>query len=71
MAQTFKFKTDLKCGGCIAKVKPQLDSTEGIISWSVDLANPGRLLTVELADNRTDKIVKILKDAGYTAELQD
>lgn len=71
MAQTFKFKTNLKCGGCVAKIKPHLDTEEEIIQWSVDLTTPDKLLTVELKDNQTDKIIKILKEAGYTAELKN
>lgn len=40
--KTFKFKTNLKCNNCVAKVKSQLDITDEIQSWSIDLKSPDR-----------------------------
>lgn len=68
--KTLKFKTNLKCGNCVAKVKPQLDEAKEIMEWSVDLKSPERILTVELAEEGNDSVVeKILADAGYKATL--
>ncbi len=44
---TLKFKTNINCGGCIAKVTPFLDKAEGIASWSVDTNVPEKILTVK------------------------
>ena len=44
--ETLKFKTNIKCTGCLGKVTPHLDSAEGVESWEVDLENPDRILTV-------------------------
>ncbi len=30
--ETLKFKTNINCGGCVAKVTPELNATEGILS---------------------------------------
>jgi copper chaperone len=62
------FKTNIKCGGCVGKVKPYLESIKGITSWNVDLASPDRLLTVE-GEVSSDAIVKALSAAGYHADL--
>lgn len=68
--KTLKFKTNLKCGNCVAKVKPQLDEAKEIIEWSVDLKSPERILIVELTEEGNDSVVeKILADAGYKAML--
>lgn len=58
-----KFKTTIKCGGCIASVKPHLDSIPGI-TWSVDTDNPDKILTVE-GTASAEEIMKKVKEAGY------
>lgn len=68
--RTLKFKTNLKCGNCVAKVKPQLDEAKEIVEWSIDLKDPERILTVELEETGdAARIEKILADAGYKATL--
>ena len=61
------FKTNIKCGGCIQKVKPWLDGIKEIKTWQVDLSSPDRILTVE-GDADGDIIMKAIAEAGYHAE---
>lgn len=68
MEKTFKFKTNLKCGGCVAKVKPGLDAAKEIVSWSVDLNSPDRVLTAELNSEDIQIVQNILSQAGYKAD---
>ena len=65
---TLKFKTNIKCTACEATVTPFLNNTVGENNWKVDLQNVDRVLTVESDDATNDKVVKALKEAGYTAE---
>lgn len=68
--KTFKFKTNLKCNNCVAKVKSQLDAAPDIVEWSIDLKSPERILTVEAEqDDVIPTIQKILSEAGYRAEV--
>lgn len=62
---TLQFKTNIKCGGCIATVTPFLN-TEGIEKWEVDLQNPDRILTVD-TEKSSAEVTKLVQDAGYTA----
>lgn len=62
-----KFKTNLKCGGCIQAIRPNLERIKEITEWSVDLTSPDRVLTVEGHNLDASKIVGALKAAGYTA----
>lgn len=64
---TFKFKTNINCGGCIAKVTPSLNNAKGISKWEVDTTNPQKVLTVETSELSEAEIVSILKNAGYNA----
>lgn len=67
--EIYKFKTSINCGGCIATVTPHLNQVKGIVNWSVDTANPLKVLTVESEDIEPEVIVETLKAAGYKAEL--
>ncbi|SEJ71372.1 copper chaperone [Dyadobacter koreensis] len=65
--ETLKFKTNIKCGGCIAAVTPFLTAENGIDKWEVDLQNPDRILSVE-TDKSAGEVAEVLKKAGYAAE---
>jgi copper chaperone len=65
--ETLKFKTNIKCGGCIATVTPFLNADENIEKWQVDLENPDRILTVE-TDQSAEEIAELVKKAGYNAQ---
>lgn len=65
--ETLKFKTNIKCGGCVATVTPFLNDQQEISSWSVDTNTPDKLLTVE--GNMTEEVViEALEKAGYKGE---
>jgi copper chaperone len=64
----FKFKTNIKCGGCIAAVTPFLDKVNGIEKWEVDTANLDKVLTVTCNLIDTSSIENAVKEAGYIIE---
>ena len=66
--QTFKFKTSVRCNGCIATVTPFLKGLEGLEKWSVDLEDPRRILTAEGEGITPEQIIHALELAGYRAE---
>lgn len=53
---TLKFRTNLSCGSCVAAVKPHLDGDPGIREWTVDTAEPHKVLTVK-GDNLTAEVI--------------
>lgn len=65
---TYRFKTNLKCGGCVQSVRPYLDGIKEIREWSVDLNDPDRLLSVDSDSVDPGKIILAFAAAGYTAE---
>lgn len=71
--QTLKFKTNLKCAGCMYAIKPYLDALEGIDSWDVDLNSQDKIVKVVTKTATMEDIRKAIEDAigeaGYTAEL--
>lgn len=65
--ETQKFKTNLKCGGCVAAIQKDLDAVAEIDTWEVDLISLDKILTV--TGNATEEeIVNAFAKAGYVAE---
>jgi len=68
--ENIKFKTNLKCNGCISAVTPSLDAIEGLKKWEVDLTSPDRLMNTEVETADTvDSIITAFKNAGYDATV--
>ena len=66
--ETLKFKTNIKCGGCVANVTPFLNEMPEIAKWSVDTDNPEKILTIEIKDQLdAEKVIDTLEKAGYVA----
>lgn len=66
--KTLKFKTNIKCSGCVAQVTPHLNAEKSIAHWQVDTANPEKILTVQ-GDHPNEKtIVEAIKRAVFTLE---
>ena len=66
--ETLKYNTSLKCGGCVAAVKPGLDGIKGLKEWSVDLNSPSKTLTAEVENSDVAKeIIETFEKAGYKA----
>jgi len=67
--KTLKFKTDIKCSGCLARVMPHLNNLAGKNTWRVDLLNPEKTLTVESNEIDSIEIIETINKAGFKAEL--
>ncbi|NEU06959.1 heavy-metal-associated domain-containing protein [Flavihumibacter sp. R14] len=65
---TKKFKTNIKCAGCIAAVTPYLNNLSKTIEWEVDTVNPDKILTVRAEGVSAEEILFRIKEAGYTAQ---
>lgn len=68
MKQELKFKTNINCGNCIARVKPFLDKVEGIDSWNVDTDNPDKILSVESSGATSEQIIDAVENVGFDIE---
>lgn len=66
--ETLKFKTNIKCSGCVAGVTPALNKTVGENNWNVDIQNPDKILTIEAANVSANDIKQAVEKAGFKAE---
>lgn len=64
---TMKFKTNAKCGGCVAAIGSQLNKLVKDNEWSIDLKSPDKVLEVT-DDVPADKIIAAVTEAGFKAE---
>lgn len=60
-----KFRTNLRCRGCVNTISPLLNAAPGIRSWAADVENPDKVLTVEGDDVSGDRVNGLLGRAGY------
>ncbi len=67
--QNLKFKTNIKCGGCIATVSPFLNESAGIKQWEVDTANKDKILAVEVEGITAAVVIEKVQTAGFKIEL--
>jgi copper chaperone len=62
---TLKFKTSLKCNGCVSKVTPGLNEIKGIKNWKVEFTMPQSTLEVEAEGDVEQEVTDVVKNAGY------
>lgn len=66
--ETLKFKTNIKCTGCIAKATPAFNEEKGIEKWEVDIYTPAKVLTVKTENLTPEQVIETVKKAGFEAE---
>jgi copper chaperone len=64
---TTKFKTNAKCGGCVAAIGAKLNTLMASDDWSIDLADPNKVLEVKV-DIAPATVIAAVKEAGFKAE---
>jgi copper chaperone CopZ len=65
--KTLKFKTNVKCEGCLAAVKPFLEESKEINHWEIDLTSPDKILTVQAETIDSEQVCEIVHKAGFNA----
>lgn len=68
--EILKFKTSIKCSGCVANSTPFLNEAVGEDNWEVDIQDPNKVLTIA-TDETVDpnKVIQAVENAGYKAEI--
>jgi len=66
--ETFVFKTNINCDGCVAKVTPVLNATDGIETWTVDTTKSNKILSVTSNGISKSEIVDTVQKAGFKIE---
>lgn len=63
-----KFKTNVMCNNCVAKVTPYLNRLAGENNWEVDIKDAKKILTIKNDQIKSEEVIKSVAEAGYKAE---
>ncbi|MBK7173014.1 MAG: heavy-metal-associated domain-containing protein [Bacteroidales bacterium] len=63
--ENLKFRTSLKCNGCVNAITPWLSNINEIKSWNVDLNSIDKVLEIEANEDISDQVIENIKKAGY------
>ncbi len=66
--ETLKFKTTIKCSGCLEKVTPHLNEVSGIENGKSISRTPTKVLVVESNGATEEDVVATLDKIGFKAE---
>ena len=66
--KTVRFKTNMKCSGCIETVTRFLNDVEQIKKWEVDTNHSDKILTVEFDGTNEEIIIAKVQQAGFKIE---
>lgn len=69
MDTTFRFKTNINCSGCVAKVTPALEQAAGICHWTVDTSSADKVLTVHSDGITEAEVINTVNQAGFRIEV--
>lgn len=63
------YQSNLRCGSCLSKLKPYLDAEPTIQQWSSDLADPRKLVRVQLNSiAEKTRVLELFQQAGFSAQ---
>jgi len=65
--KTYKFKTNINCGGCIKSITPYLEELKDT-EWKVDTDDKRKVLEVKTESLTQEEIIDKVHEAGYEAK---
>ena len=65
--KSFRFKTNINCGGCINSVTPYLNELKDA-EWTVDTDDKRKVLEVKSDTLTEQEIIDKVHEAGYEAQ---
>ena len=67
--KTYKFKTNIKCGGCVDTVSSYLNNAQEIDHWDVNTLDDDKILTVSGPESLEARdVIDIVNLAGFSAK---
>jgi len=63
--QTYKFKTDIECPGCLKLITPTLNGLSNT-EWQVELDDPDRTLLIRGLIS-SEQVLAVMEKAGFKA----
>ena len=64
--ETMKFKTNMRCNGCLTKLGEVFKSDSRVHSWEVENDQWGKL-NITSEDISEEEVIELIRKAGYSA----
>lgn len=68
--RTERYKTNINCDNCVAKVREYINNVYGVSNWEVDTTSKEKVLTVNGEDFKEDELKRAVQDAGFEIKGQ-
>ena len=68
--RTEKYKTNINCDNCVAKVREYINKVHGVSNWEVDTNTKEKVLTVNGEDFKEDELKRAVQNAGFEIKGQ-
>ncbi len=65
----FRFKTNIKCMGCVSKVTPVMNEEVGVDNWEVDTQSLDKILTVKGIGIDSSDVIHAIESTGFKLEI--
>ncbi|MFA8299930.1 MAG: hypothetical protein ACEPOV_07205 [Hyphomicrobiales bacterium] len=62
---TYKFKTSLKCQGCVDSISPFMNAVSEINDWKVDFNSKPPILEVQSNFDISQRVISIVRSSGF------
>jgi len=69
--EVYRFKTNINCSGCVAKVTPALNAVKGIQRWEVDTNVKEKILSIHPQSITRQEVIEAVKSSGFKIETID
>lgn len=66
--QILRFKTNINCSGCVAKVTPVLNANAAIAEWNVDTTDKDKILSVKSNGISEEELIEAIQQTGFKIE---
>ncbi|MBI3221191.1 MAG: heavy-metal-associated domain-containing protein [Bacteroidetes bacterium] len=66
--EVYRFKTNINCSGCVAKVTPALNAAKGIQHWEVDTNVKDKILSIHPQGISKQEVIEAVKSSGFKIE---
>jgi copper chaperone len=63
--EELRFKTNLKCNGCVNIISKGFEKIHEILVFKVNLDSPDKVLEITATADVTNRVIESVKKAGY------
>lgn len=67
-SRNIRFKTSMKCAGCVESITPGMNGLTDVQSWNADVSGSEKILSVDADEAAIPKVIAVLEKAGFKAE---